>query len=304
VDSISGYFKNDIPEEEKSVSSIILNPHATPFVSKSIDWGKLPLRTSESSFSLSPKSESYDQSINSMSDDVTTTFCSSENRTYNCQMSCLDWYILQNSYNKRERMETAEENSQFSKKLDTYKGKKCYHCGCVGHMAKVCPRKQQGLEAVCFQCGKTGHKYSDCPFVGKTDVFKHDPVTSPRNQKIKSSTYDQISNDNPYTHKKSSKRTRKRLTKQNEIVSPILSKKTKNHSRFFNRRDFNANIPKEQNPYTRLPESTLRSHSNKICYEARALAQINENDNMSNKRYVLQKLKDREFKLLRTVLKS
>jgi len=333
VDSISGYFQNDIPEEKKSVSSIILNPHAIPFVSKPIDWGKVPLRTSESSFSLSPKSESYDQSIYSMSDDVTTTFCSSDgmfsrqswaslsvssqresfmsprlNRRYNYPMSYIDSYILQDSYNKRERMETADEYSQLMKKQDTYNGKKCYHCGCVGHMAKMCPRKQQGLGAVCFLCDKTGHKYSDCPLVGKTDVIKHDPVPSPRrSQKIKCSTHDQVSNDSSYTPKKSSKRTRKRSTKENErkkvnnkklsFVSQIVSPRVKNHSRFLNRPDFKTNNSIEQNSYSRSPESTMGSYSNKICYEARALAQINENDNMSNKRYVLQKLEDRESQL-------
>merc|ERR1719320_513204 len=51
----------------------------------------------------------------------------------------------------------------------SHAGKKCYYCGCMGHMAKDCPMKKEGLDAVCFECNGTGHKAAQCPMKPKSD---------------------------------------------------------------------------------------------------------------------------------------
>jgi len=44
-----------------------------------------------------------------------------------------------------------------------WREKKCYHCGCVGHMARKCNMRKSGFDAVCFECQGTGHKAAQCP---------------------------------------------------------------------------------------------------------------------------------------------
>lgn len=304
-------------QKQKSLSSIRLNPDAKTFVGKSIDWSRVPLRTSESSVSLSPHSESYDPSIFSISDDVTTTFGSSDgmftrqnwaaqresfippelNPRYHYPPGLVSSWVLQN----------IDEYSQLRKKPESYIGKKCYHCGCVGHMAKDCPRRKQGLEAVCFECNVTGHKASDCPTKSKSDVNKPEKSGSPlRAQESNFSAYNKISSDSNFKPNEKSKRTKtSSVTKQNErkrqntnktpVASQIKSKRTKNHPRTCNVPDIKANNPKE-NHSNRSYGRVTENHYNKICYEVRALTKIyeNENTNLSTVRYRLQKLEDRE----------
>merc|ERR550534_1905374 len=62
-------------EQSASVSSSNLNPRAKPFVSKPIEWDKLPLRPRESSLSFSPlslDSNSNNANVLSFTDDVIT----------------------------------------------------------------------------------------------------------------------------------------------------------------------------------------------------------------------------------------
>jgi len=92
-----------------------------------------------------------------------------------------DPYLSYDSYEGRDSFE--EHGSPMGKKLNTRSdgklqkqrqsnsnaGKKCYHCGCMGHMAKDCPMKKEGLDAVCFECNGTGHKAAQCPMKPKSD---------------------------------------------------------------------------------------------------------------------------------------
>jgi len=304
-------------QKQKSLSSIRLNPDAKTFVGKSIDWTRVPLRTSESSVSLSPHSESYDPSIFSISDDVTTTYCSSDgiftrqnwalqresfippdlNPRYHYPPGLVGSWVLQN----------IDEYSQLRKKPESYIGKKCYHCGCVGHMAKDCPRRKQGLEAVCFECNVTGHKASDCPTKSKSDLNKPEKSGSPmRAQESNFSAHNKVTCDSIFTPSEKSKRTKKSsVTKQNErkrqntnktpVISQIKSKRTKNHPRTRIVPDIKANNLKE-NYTNRSYGCVTENHYNKICYEERALTKINENEstNLSTVRYRLQKLEVRE----------
>jgi len=78
-----------------------------------------------------------------------------------------DPYVNQDSYEGHDSFEDQDspvgqnlvtrrdDNLQKQRRSDSHADKKCYHCGCVGHMAKDCPRKKKGLDAVCFECNGT-----------------------------------------------------------------------------------------------------------------------------------------------------
>jgi len=103
-----------------------------------------------------------------------------------------DPYLSQDSYEGHDSLE--EQGSSVGKKLNTasngkfqkqrqsssHAGKKCYHCGCVGHMAMDCPRKERGLDAVCFECNETGHKAAQCPMKPKADHENDDNQCFPQ----------------------------------------------------------------------------------------------------------------------------
>jgi len=74
-----------------------------------------------------------------------------------------DSFDVSNSYVGQISNNSMDDNSQSRRKSDSCVKKKCYHCGCLGHMAKDCPMKMLGLDAVCFECDGTGHKAVDCP---------------------------------------------------------------------------------------------------------------------------------------------
>lgn len=325
-----GNFKKVVPEQKNTVSSIKLNPDAKTFVLKSIDidWNNLPLRKSESSISLLANSKSYDASIYSISDDVITIgsydgmFTRSNrasvtsqretcilpglSRGYRYPMSYVDSFMLPDSC-KEQSWDTGKYSS-LRKKPDSYVGKKCYHCGNVGHMAKDCARRKQGLDAVCFECHKTGHKASDCPTKSETHDTKIDKVGSSTliTQETDFSTYNPMLIKSRYTSKEKPKRTKmsNSSTKTNErkkyknkripLVLQNRSKRGKNGSKLLYPHGVKQQDCKHQNFDTRPSARTTRSYSNKSCHDTRSPTKINENDSSrsNNVRYVLQKLED------------
>jgi len=156
-----------------------LNPNANPFTPTPIEWEKLPLRPPDSSLSPLFDLDFNERSFRSPIDEV-TSFDSSDvlfmqpypinfpllKRSMSCpeydpraqqQISGLDRHIdsaivdslmIHNFPDLREKMNYTET--------------KCYHCGCVGHMAVECDTKKQGYDAVHFQCLGTNHKAAKC----------------------------------------------------------------------------------------------------------------------------------------------
>jgi len=164
-------------------SSTKFNPEAKPFVPKGIEWDKLPLRPFESSLSSSLESDSYERSICSSIDDL-TSFGSSDvmlvrpnsvdvslqkrsgmipemKSSIWQKMSSIGQFLSQDFHMNDCRDKICKVSYAAGK--THCRDKKCYHCGCVGHMARKCHMRKQGFDAVCFECGGTGHKAAQCP---------------------------------------------------------------------------------------------------------------------------------------------
>jgi len=93
------------------------------------------------------------------------------------QISGVDRHIFQDSaivdnHDKLHNFPNLRENMNYTKT-------KCYHCGCVGHMAAECYIKKQGFDVVCFQCLGTGHKAAECPKTPKNEEFGIVEIESP-----------------------------------------------------------------------------------------------------------------------------
>jgi len=171
-----------------------LNPNANPFIPKPIEWEKLPLRPLDSS--LSPLSSVFDLDLNERSVrspiDEGASFDSSDvlfmepypmdvslqkTRAFSFpeyepwdqqQISGVDRHIFQDSAIVDSHM---IHNFPNLREKMNYTETKCYHCGCVGHMAEECDIKNQGFDAVCFHCSGTGHKAAECPRIPKKEEF-------------------------------------------------------------------------------------------------------------------------------------
>jgi len=165
------------------VSSTKFNPEAKTFVPKAIEWDKLPLRPCESSLSASLESESYERSVCSSIEDVTSfgssdvvfvrpnsVHVSLENRSGILpeikpsiwqKLGSIDKFLSQDFHMNDSRDESCE--LLYGAEKTQCREKKCYHCGCVGHMARKCHMRMQGFDAVCFECRGTGHKAAQCP---------------------------------------------------------------------------------------------------------------------------------------------
>jgi len=164
-----------------------LNPKANPFTPREIEWDKLPLRpidpTLYSSFDIefsersvhSPIAESVsfdfsDAMFNRFMQPYPMEISPQETRAFNFpeyeprnqqQMSGVDRRIFQDSaiVDSRDMIHNYPNPTE---KLN-YSEAKCYHCGCVGHLAVECYMRKQGFDAVCFHCCCTGHKAANCP---------------------------------------------------------------------------------------------------------------------------------------------
>jgi len=158
------------------------DPEAKPFVPKAIDWDKLPLRPCEFSLSSSLESESYERSVCSSIEDTSfgssdvmfmrpnsVDFSLQERSSILPEMKPRIWqemcgigqflsqdFHMNDSHDKTCTFSYAEEKTNC-------RVKKCYHCGCVGHMARKCHMRKQGFDAVCFECRGSGHKAARCP---------------------------------------------------------------------------------------------------------------------------------------------
>jgi len=172
--------ERQVTDTEESKTFTKLNPDAKEFVSKSIDWHKLPLKPKDS-----PVLESIDfeASILNITDRlagftsndgrftvprlapplplpetarissvVPSTYAYPRNR--NESFGFRDNYITENK--PTEKTDRLRQKNEFP-------GKQCYHCGNLGHMAVDCSRRKLGFDAVCFTCQETGHIASVCP---------------------------------------------------------------------------------------------------------------------------------------------
>jgi len=177
-----------------------LNPNANPFIPKSIEWEKLPLRPLDSSLSPSFDLDWNEKSVRSPIDEVASfdsndglfmqpypmdvslqrtralSFPEYEPRDEQ-QISGVDRHIFQDSaivdnHDQVHNFPNLRENMNYTKT-------KCYHCGCVGHMAVECYIKKQGFDVVCFQCLGTGHKAAECPKTSKNEEFGIVEIESP-----------------------------------------------------------------------------------------------------------------------------
>jgi len=159
-----------------------LNPNANPFTPTPIEWEKLPLRPLDSSPSPLFDLDFNERSFRSPIDEV-TSFDSSDvlfmqpypmnvpllKRSLSCpeydpraqqQISCVDRHIFQDSAIVDSHM---IHNFPDPREKMNYTETKCYHCGCVGHMAVECDIKKQGYDAARFQCVGTSLKAAKYP---------------------------------------------------------------------------------------------------------------------------------------------
>jgi len=177
IKSITSERQVTLCEESKTPTK--LNPDAKEFVSKSIEWDKLPLKPKESPVLESMEFEASMLNIDNRlagfeSNDarfavprlaplplpdpalISTGMSSSYAypRERNDSFGFRDTYITDSkSVDKSDRLRQKNE----------FPGKQCYHCGNFGHMAADCSRKKLGFGAVCFTCQETGHIKSECP---------------------------------------------------------------------------------------------------------------------------------------------
>jgi len=164
-------------------SSTKFNPEARTFVPKAIEWDKLPLKPCESSLSVSLESDLHERSVCSSIEEL-TSLCSSDvvfvrphsvhvsphKRSSNLpeiqptmwhKESSIGQFLSQDFHMNDTRDESCKLSDSAEK--THWREKKCYHCGCVGHMARKCHMRKQGFDAMCFECRGTGHKAAQCP---------------------------------------------------------------------------------------------------------------------------------------------
>jgi len=194
------------PKSNATASLTKLNPKANPFTPRPIEWDKLPLRPIDPALYSSVDLEFNERSVHSpIAESVSFDFSDvmfnrfmqpypmevslQETRAFNFpeyepmdqqQMSGVDRRIFQDSafVDSRDMTNPTEKMN--------YSETKCYHCGCVGHLAVECYMRKQGFDAVCFHCCCTGHNAANCPKqeeIRMVDI--HSPVkykTDPDNE--------------------------------------------------------------------------------------------------------------------------
>jgi len=177
-----------------------LNPNANPFIPKPIEWEKLPLSPLDTSLSPSFDLDFNEKSVRSSIDEVGSfdstdvlfmqpypmdvslqktrglSFSEYEARDQQ-QISGVDRHIFRDSamvdnHDKMHNFPNVRENMNYTET-------KCYHCGCVGHMAVECYIKKQGFDVVCFQCLGTGTGHTKCPKTPKKEEFGIGEIESP-----------------------------------------------------------------------------------------------------------------------------
>jgi len=171
-------FQDQMRDSAKSSSNATtslakLNPWANPFIPKEIEWDKLPLRPLDTN--LSPSIDlDFDERrvISPMDEDASFDFSDVMfmqpyplTRAFSFpgyeprdqqQISGIDQHIFQDSaivdsQGMRRNFSTPTENIDYTEK-------KCYHCGCAGHVTIDCYMKNEGSVPVRFHCFGTGHK--------------------------------------------------------------------------------------------------------------------------------------------------
>jgi len=190
------------PMSNATASVTKLNPKANPFSPRPIEWDKLPLRPHDptlSSFDLELSERSVHNPIaESVSLDFSEVMFNRfmqpypieispwEIRAYNFpeyeprnqqQMSGVDWRIFQDS----AIVDSHDMIHNFPNPTEkpNYTETKCYHCGCIGHLAVDCYVRKQGFDAVCFRCRGTGHKAANCPIKPEQEGIRMADTKSP-----------------------------------------------------------------------------------------------------------------------------
>jgi len=182
-------FQDQMRASAKSGSSATtsltkLNPWANPFIPKPIEWEKLPLRPLDPNLSPSFDLDFDERSVRSpiaedasldssdvmfmqpypldVSSQKTRDFSFPEYEPrYQQQISGIDQHIFQDS--SIVDSHGMIHNFPGPTEKINYTEKKCYHCGCFGHLAIECYIEKKGFDAVCLHCLGTGHQTAKCP---------------------------------------------------------------------------------------------------------------------------------------------
>jgi len=173
------------PRSNATASLTKLNPKANPFIPRPIEWDKLPLRPLDPTLYPSSDLEFSEGSLHSpivesvsydFSDVMFDRFMPpypmevspQETRAFNYpeyepsnQQQMIDRHIFRDS-SIVDSHDMLHNFPNPTEKL-SYTERKCYHCGCVGHLAVECYFREQGFDAVRFQCYGTGYKAANCP---------------------------------------------------------------------------------------------------------------------------------------------
>jgi len=166
-----------------------LNPKANPFIPRSIEWDKLPLRPVDPTLYPSSDLEFSEKSLHSpVGESVSYDFSDvmfdrfmqpypmeispQETRAFNFpgyeprnQQQMIDRMIDRQLFQDSSMVDSHDMLHNFPNQTEkfSYTETKCYHCGCVGHLPVECYFREQGFDAVCFQCYGTGYKAASCP---------------------------------------------------------------------------------------------------------------------------------------------